>query len=325
MDLTAIKNKSLVLHQWLKNVAGTNWGLSKNIRRQLYLTVVEKVILYASAAWAHNITARQQKLLYSIQRKSPLNVTGAYNTTPTAVLQVIEGLIPLHIKNLTWGQGPSNRTPIEVYSDGSKINDQTGSSFCAIENEAVTKTWKAKLSLANTVFQAEKLALKAAIELGQHSKRRSTTSAGTASLASKLLNPLKKVKRKDVISDFLEDLPLSDYQNVWFQHDDAPPHKVSSVQQYIRDTFQQQVIRYGGCVEWPPRSPEVNPLDFFLWGYIKQRVYATPPPTLQELRNRITDACASVSPAKLYNEQREVQSCVQICIVAEGHHFEHDR
>ncbi|GBM05245.1 hypothetical protein AVEN_181629-1 [Araneus ventricosus] len=56
-----------------------------------------------------------------------------------------------------------------------------------------------------------------------------------------------------------------------------------------------------------------------------RRVYATPPPTLQELRNRITDACASVSPAMLYNVQREVQSSVQMCIVAEGDHFEHDR
>ncbi|GBL74849.1 hypothetical protein AVEN_243697-1 [Araneus ventricosus] len=62
------------------------------------------------------------------------------------------------------GQGPSNRTPIEVYIDGSKINDQTGSAFCAISNEAIPKTWKAKLSPANTMFQAEMLALKAAIE-----------------------------------------------------------------------------------------------------------------------------------------------------------------
>ncbi|GBN53327.1 hypothetical protein AVEN_39572-1 [Araneus ventricosus] len=54
--------------------------------------------------------------------------------------------------------------PIEVYTDGSKINDQTGSAFCVIANEAITKTWKAKLSPANTVFQAEILALKAAIE-----------------------------------------------------------------------------------------------------------------------------------------------------------------
>ncbi|GBO25545.1 hypothetical protein AVEN_215751-1 [Araneus ventricosus] len=104
----------------------------------------------------------------------------------------------------------------------------------------------------------------------------------------------------------------------------------SSVQQYIRDTFQQhrasvQVIGYDGCVEWPSRSPDLNLLGFFLWGFIEQRVYATPPPTLQELRNRITDACASVSRAMLYNVQREAQSRVQMCIVTEGQHFEHDR
>ncbi|GBL68685.1 hypothetical protein AVEN_52881-1 [Araneus ventricosus] len=83
--------------------------------------------------------------------------------------------------------------------------------------------------------------------------------------------------------------------------------------------------RYGGCVEWPPRSTDLNPLEFFLWGYIKQRVHVSPPTTLQELRNSITGSCACVSPAMLYNVQREVQSRVQMCIVAEGHHFEHDR
>ncbi|GBM08318.1 hypothetical protein AVEN_101443-1 [Araneus ventricosus] len=113
-----------------------------------------------------------------------------------------------------------------------------------------------------------------------------------------------KEKREEEITDFLEDLPLSDLRNVWFQHDGAPPHKVSSVQQYIGDTFQQQVIGYSCSVEWPPRSLDLNPLDFLLWGYIKQRVYATPPPTLQELLNCMTDACASVPPAMLYGVQR---------------------
>ncbi|GBL92856.1 hypothetical protein AVEN_4556-1 [Araneus ventricosus] len=60
--------------------------------------VVEKIILYASAAWAHNMTTRQQKLLSSTQRKVLLKITGAYSTAPTAALQVIEGLVPLHIK-----------------------------------------------------------------------------------------------------------------------------------------------------------------------------------------------------------------------------------
>ncbi|GBO39843.1 hypothetical protein AVEN_170866-1 [Araneus ventricosus] len=81
--------------------------------------------------------------------------------------------------------------------------------------------------------------------------------------------------KEELCGSLFEDLPLSDLRNVWFQHDGTPPHKVSGVQEYIRDTFQQQVIGYGGCVEWPPRSPDLNPLNFFLWGSIQQRVYAT--------------------------------------------------
>ncbi|GBN91608.1 hypothetical protein AVEN_16615-1, partial [Araneus ventricosus] len=43
-----------------------------------------------------------------------------------------------------------------------------------------------------------------------------------------------------------------------------------------------------------------------------------PPPKLQDLRRRTTDACASVTPAMLHNVQREIQSRVQKGIVANG-------
>ncbi|GBL93892.1 hypothetical protein AVEN_153650-1 [Araneus ventricosus] len=74
---------------------------------------------------------------------------------------------------------------------------------------------------------------------------------------------------QDVITDFVENLPLHELRNVWFQHDGAPPHKISNVKQYLMETFQNQIIGYGGFVEWPPRSPDLTPLDFFLWGHIK--------------------------------------------------------
>jgi hypothetical protein len=32
-------------------------------------------------------------------------------------------------------------------------------------------------------------------------------------------------------------------------------------------------IRRGGPISWPPRSPDLTPLDFFLWGYAKDQVY----------------------------------------------------
>ncbi|GBN18039.1 hypothetical protein AVEN_163678-1 [Araneus ventricosus] len=88
------------------------------------------------------------------------------------------------------------------------------------------------------------------------------------------------------------------------------------------ETYQNQVIGYGGFAEWPPLSLDVTPLGFFFWGHIKGQVNATPPPILKDLRRRITDAYDPITPAMLHNEQREIQSRVQMCIVANGKHFE---
>ncbi|GBL79048.1 hypothetical protein AVEN_48995-1 [Araneus ventricosus] len=56
--------------------------------------------------------------------------------------------------------------------------------------------------------------------------------------------------------------------NIWFQHDGAPAHETSSVKQYLVEEFGEQIIGYGGFQEWPPRSPDLTPMDFFLWGYL---------------------------------------------------------
>ncbi|GBN15388.1 hypothetical protein AVEN_122839-1 [Araneus ventricosus] len=119
---------------------------------------------------------------------------------------------------------------------------------------------------------------------------------------------------QDVITDFVENLPLHQLRNVWFQHYGAPAHKISNVKQYLMETIQNPVIGYGGFVEWLSRSPDLTPLDVFLWGHIKGQVYATPPPPLQDLRRRITDICASVTPTMLYNVQGDFQSIVKMCI-----------
>ncbi|GBM82044.1 hypothetical protein AVEN_56187-1 [Araneus ventricosus] len=53
---------------------------------------------------------------------------------------------------------------------------------------------------------------------------------------------------QDVIIDFAENLPFHHLRNIWFQYDSAPPHKISNVKQYLMETFQSQVIGYGGFV-----------------------------------------------------------------------------
>jgi transposase len=128
---------------------------------------------------------------------------------------------------------------------------------------------------------------------------------------------------QNVMPDFVENLPVFNLRNVWFQHDGAPAHKTSPVKQYLVTEFGNQIIGYGGFEEWPPRSPDLTPLDFFLWGYLKQQVYATPQETLQDFKRRITDACANVSPSMLQRVQCEILTRIQMCIAADGAKFEH--
>jgi hypothetical protein len=63
--------------------------------------------------------------------------------------------------------------------------------------------------------------------------------------------------------------------------------------------FGEKWIGRGGPSPWPPPSPDLTPLDFFLWGHIKDVVYRTPPTTLFDLKERIMVACANISPATL--------------------------
>jgi hypothetical protein len=48
-------------------------------------------------------------------------------------------------------------------------------------------------------------------------------------------------------------------------------------------------VGHDGPIPWPPRSPDITPLDFFLWGYVKDMVYKIPVISLDELKLRIVE------------------------------------
>jgi hypothetical protein len=47
-------------------------------------------------------------------------------------------------------------------------------------------------------------------------------------------------------------------------------------------------------ITWPPRSPDLAPLDFFLWGYMQSLVYDTPEETQHDLVARIAVAARTI-------------------------------
>ncbi|XP_071578855.1 histone-lysine N-methyltransferase SETMAR-like, partial [Temnothorax nylanderi] len=87
--------------------------------------------------------------------------------------------------------------------------------------------------------------------------------------------------------DLLDEVPLELRANMWFQQDGHPAHTARATRALLNEKFGNRWIGLYGPHEWPPRSPDLTPLDFFLWGHLKQQVYATRPANAQDLRDRI--------------------------------------
>ena len=75
---------------------------------------------------------------------------------------------------------------------------------------------------------------------------------------------------------------------VIFQQDGAPPHTSNATLSWLKTQFGDRVISRRADFEWPAYSPDLNPADFFLWGYLKDRVYSDPiPRDIDQLKENI--------------------------------------
>lgn len=122
----------------------------------------------------------------------------------------------------------------------------------------------------------------------------------------------------------LEDTTLARRQGMWFMHDGAPAHFSLVARNELNTSFPNRWIGRSGPVQWPARSPDLNPLDFFFWGHCKDGVYHEPVNDVDELRGRIVDAFDAVrdSPNMLRNVNRGMMRRVDACIAVNGEHFE---
>jgi hypothetical protein len=68
--------------------------------------------------------------------------------------------------------------------------------------------------------------------------------------------------------------------------------------------------------------PDITPLDFFLWGCVKDKVFSTPVPDLTNLKARITDAFATITVDMLDNTWRETDYRLDVLRATKGAHVE---
>ena len=58
-----------------------------------------------------------------------------------------------------------------------------------------------------------------------------------------------------------------------------------------------EVVKLNCCdIEWPPRSTDLTPCDYFLWGYLKAKVFQHRPRYVEALKEAIRNEVAALPP-----------------------------
>ena len=118
----------------------------------------------------------------------------------------------------------------------------------------------------------------------------------------------------------------------WYQQDGARPHRTANNLQAIADVFEDRIIGLdaekftGGGINWPPYSCDLTPPDYFLWGYIKDKVYKDSVPNLKTLKERITNIINGISEGISDDIRHSVSDAfvtrLRHVIAIDGGHFE---
>ena len=102
------------------------------------------------------------------------------------------------------------------------------------------------------------------------------------------------------LSAVLENVPLQTRSQMYYQHDGAPPHFSQVVRQYLNQQFENQWIGFAGAKNWPPWSPDLDPLEYHVWGYMPAVVYARKVNTREELLQRVLSAARCIDNGAVF-------------------------
>ncbi|XP_066582721.1 uncharacterized protein [Prorops nasuta] len=148
---------------------------------------------------------------------------------------------------------------------------------------------------------------------------------GPCILPSRLTGDIYAEFLENQLPDLLEDVPLEIRQKMWFQHDGAAPHNAATAKGVLHRKFPGKWIGRGGPIPWPARSPDLNPLDFFFWVALKEKVYTGRHlmRDQEELAARLNVAITEITPEMVATVQANLLRRARACIDAEGGHMEH--
>lgn len=127
--------------------------------------------------------------------------------------------------------------------------------------------------------------------------------------------------RKMITDFFWPEVEGKDTENFYFQQDGATCHTNRETITLLQSMFPGRVISRNGDFNWPPRSCDLSPLDFFLWGYLKDRVYASRPTTVEHLKDNIRSEIRCINSEMCENVMENFLKRMTICKKSRGGHL----
>lgn len=126
------------------------------------------------------------------------------------------------------------------------------------------------------------------------------------------------------VDELLQHFPRNALDNIIWQQDGAPPHNALQVREHLNNQFPVW-IGNAGTIRWPPNSPDLNPLDGFLWGYLKEIVNSSQNNQIQNIRNKVQqeiNRLNEINNNAVSNAIENLRRRYQLCIDNNGGHFE---
>ena len=118
---------------------------------------------------------------------------------------------------------------------------------------------------------------------------------------------------------------ISDHPNlrdIYFMQDGARPHTTDDVLSFLKEKFHNRVISDKLDLFWPPKSPDLNLCDTFLWPYLEQLVFQENPSSVEELKEVVERFAKEIPKDMLLRATDNFFKRVLACAEEDGGHFE---
>lgn len=120
---------------------------------------------------------------------------------------------------------------------------------------------------------------------------------------------------------------LGSIAEVCFQQDGAPAHTAKLTMEFLKSQFGNNVISRNFQHEWPPRSPDLTPCDFYLWGTVKDCVFrAGQFNSVSQMQDAIIAAFNGIRLQKMEHVRNAIFAVperMQRCIQLDGAQLQH--